>query len=125
MPKKYTKEHEWIEPVSEGHYRIGLTNFAQEQLGDVVTVELPEIGAKVIAGEECAAVESVKAASDIFSPATGTVTNLNDSLEENPELVNESPNSKGWLWEMRLDDESELEGMMNEKDYDEFVGESQ
>lgn len=119
--KQYTKEHEWIEKVGDGRYRIGVTDFAQEQLGDVVSVELPEVGASLSAGAECAVVESVKAASDIYAPADGEVSAVNDALADNPALVNESPEADGWLWEMSVSDESVLADLMDEAAYREFA----
>ncbi|MGI9298506.1 MAG: glycine cleavage system protein GcvH [Gammaproteobacteria bacterium] len=119
--KQYTKEHEWIEAVGEGRYRIGVTDFAQEQLGDVVSVELPEVGASLAAGAECAVIESVKAASDIYAPAAGEVAAVNDALADNPELVNQSPEGDGWLWEMSVSDAGALAGLMDEAAYREFA----
>lgn len=119
--KQYTKEHEWIEKVGDGRYRIGVTDFAQEQLGDVVSVELPEVGASLSAGAECAVVESVKAASDIYAPADGEVSAVNDALADNPALVNESPEADGWLWEMSVSDEGALSDLMDEAAYREFA----
>ena len=124
MSKKYTKDHEWIEAQGD-IWRVGITNFAQEQLGDVVMVELPDIGRNVAVGEECAVIESVKAASDIYSPAAGEITAVNGDLEDNPALVNESPETEGWLMELRLNDESVLLSLMDADAYAKFVEESQ
>lgn len=124
MSKKFTKEHEWIE-ASGGNYRVGITNYAQEQLGDVVAVELPEVGQALGEHEECAVIESVKAASDIYAPAAGVVTAINDALEDEPGLVNESAEDKGWLWEMSLADASVLDGLMDAAAYQKFVEESE
>ena len=118
---KYTKKHEWIAPSGEGRYRVGITDFAQEQLGDVVSVELPETGQSLSAGGESAVIESVKVAEDIFSPVAGEVVAINDSLTDNPELVNESPEENGWLWEMTVADESAFADLMDEDSYREFA----
>ncbi len=119
--KKYTNAHEWIAESGEGKYRVGITDFAQGQLGDVVSVELPDPGKELKKDEDCAVIESVKAASDIYAPVSGEITLVNDSLADNPGLVNESPESEGWLWEMTLSDPSELEGLMDESAYQKFV----
>jgi glycine cleavage system H protein len=124
MSKKYTKEHEWIEADGDS-YRVGITHYAQEQLGDVVTVELPETGRTLAAGEECAVIESVKAASDIYSPAAGEVTAINDALADDPAMINESPESDGWLWKMTLADAGILDGLMDADAYAKFVEEAQ
>lgn len=119
--KHYTKEHEWIEAAGDGRFRVGITDFAQEQLGDVVSVELPETGRTLSAGEECAVIESVKAASDIYAPLAGEVAAVNDALSDNPALVNESPEENGWLWEMSVADESALSELMDEAAYRQFA----
>ena len=124
MSKKYTQEHEWIEPQGE-NWRVGITDFAQEQLGDVVMVELPEVGRKVTAGEECMAIESVKAASDIYSPVAGTITEVNEALTDNPALVNEAPEGDGWLFTLQADNPGELEALMDAAAYEKFVEETQ
>lgn len=127
MSKKYTQEHEWLEPLENGRWRVGITEFAQEQLGDIVMVETPEVGRKVKAGEECAVIESVKSASDVYAPADGEVTAVNEELADNPALVNESAEERGWLWEMTLDDAGAdaVDGMMNRDAYDQFARESE
>lgn len=125
MSKKYTREHEWIETVASGGYRIGVTDYAQEQLGDVVAVELPDVGRELSLNEECAVIESVKAASDIYSPIAGVITAVNESLNDNPALVNESPEADGWLWEMTLNDEGGLAALMDGEAYAKFIAESQ
>lgn len=122
--KKYTKDHEWIEQNGAA-YRVGITDFAQEQLGDVVVVDLPEVGKELNAGDECMAIESVKAASDIYSPAAGAITAVNDALTDNPALVNESPEKDGWLFDMTLTDPSALNSLMTADQYQQFVEQSQ
>ena len=113
---RYTSEHEWL-LISENEATIGITDFAQEQLGDVVYIELPDIGTKVKQGETFGTIESVKAVSDLFSPGSGEVVDRNESLTKSPELVNESPYEKGWLIKVRIDDTSELENLLDAKAY--------
>lgn len=117
--EKYSKEHEWIR-VEGDIGTIGISNHAQEQLGDVVYVELPEIGASVEAGGQAAVVESVKAASEIYTPVTGEVVEVNDRLTEEPGLINESPIGDGWFFKIRIG--SGLpDGLMDENAYNEFL----
>ena len=113
---RYTPTHEWI-LVDGDVITVGITDFAQEQLGDVVFVELPEVDAVVTAGDGMAVVESVKAASDIYAPADGTVLAVNDSLEEAPELVNSDPFEDGWFFRMRVSDTGELDDLMDAESY--------
>lgn len=122
MSKKFTKNHEWIESTGDV-YRIGITTYAQEQLGDVVSVEFPDVGRTLAGGEEFAVIESVKAASEIYSPAAGEVTAVNDALADNPALVNESPEADGWLIELRVGDASGLGDLMDAAAYEKFVEE--
>jgi glycine cleavage system H protein len=117
---KYTREHEWIR-VEGDVGTIGITPYAQEQLGDVVFVELPQAGRKVAKGEACAVVESVKAASDIYAPVSGEVTEANAALGDAPGEVNAEPMGKGWFFKLRLADKSELDGLMDEAGYGAFV----
>jgi glycine cleavage system H protein len=117
---KYSKEHEWIR--AEGDLgTIGITQYAQEQLGDVVFVELPQAGRKVAKGEACAVVESVKAASDIYAPVSGEVTEANAALTDAPGDVNAEPMGKGWFFKLKLSDKGELDGLMDEAAYAAFV----
>jgi len=117
---KYSKEHEWIR--LEGDIAtVGISNFAQEQLGDVVFVELPEVGKQVVQNGDAAVVESVKAASEVYAPLTGKIVEVNAALEEDPELVNQSPTGDGWFMKIRLSDASQLEGMMDEAAYNDFT----
>ncbi|MFY0665299.1 MAG: glycine cleavage system protein GcvH [Natronospirillum sp.] len=113
---KYTNTHEWI-LIDGDTITVGITDFAQEQLGDVVFVDLPEVDAEVVAGDGIAVVESVKAASDIYAPVTGTVIAINESLEDAPELVNSDPFEDGWFFKMKVHDVSELEGFMDADSY--------
>ena len=117
---KYSQEHEWIS-VEGDVGTIGITPYAQEQLGDVVFVELPQAGRKVAKGEACAVVESVKAASDIYAPVSGEVTEANAALADTPGDVNAEPTGKGWFFKLRLSNKSELDGLMDEAAYAAFV----
>lgn len=119
---KYTKEHEWIR-VDGDIGTIGITDYAQEQLGDVVFVDLPEIGSEVAAGGEVAVVESVKAASDVYTPVTGEVLEVNNALEDKPETINEDPLHAGWFMKVRIADPSELDGLMDEAAYTKYIEE--
>lgn len=116
----FTKDHEWID-VQGATATVGVTDYAQIQLGDIVFVELPASGTKVTKGGEAAVVESVKAASDVYAPVSGTVSESNPGLEAEPALVNTSPESDGWFFTLVLDDAGELEGLMNEAAYKAFV----
>ena len=117
---RFTQEHEWIR-VEEGIGTVGITDYAQKQLGDVVFVELPSVGTAVSKGEAAAVVESVKAASEVYAPVSGEVTAVNDGLVEEPELVNAEPMDGGWFMKIRLTDESELESLMDEPTYKEML----
>jgi len=116
MTTYYTDEHEWI-LVEGGTATVGVTDYAQAQLGDIVFVELPALGANVAKGGEAAVVESVKAASDVYAPVTGTVSAINPALEEDPALVNSSPEADGWFFKLALADPAELEGLMDAAAY--------
>ncbi|MEM1051831.1 MAG: glycine cleavage system protein GcvH [Pseudomonadota bacterium] len=120
MPRYFTDEHEWIDVEGESA-TVGITDYAQEQLGDIVFVELPSVGTMLDKGGDAAVVESVKAASDVYSPISGEVTEGNNALEEDPALVNSSPEEEGWFYRMSIGDASELEGLMDDKAYKAFV----
>src|SRR5215470_16964340 len=120
MSTHYTKEHEWVR-VDGDTAMIGITAYAAEQLGDVVFVELPEIGRKVTKGDGAAVVESVKAASDVYSPISGEVVEANSGLVDNPGTVNESPEDGGWFVKIRLSDKGELGGLLDEAGYKGFL----
>ena len=122
MTVKYTREHEWIR-IEGDTATVGITLYAQEQLGDVVFVELPEPDTAADQGAEVAVVESVKAASDIYAPVTGTIIESNAELSDRPELVNEDPENDGWFFKMNLSDTSELEDLLGEADYQAFIQE--
>ncbi|KEO90081.1 glycine cleavage system protein H [Erythrobacter longus] len=120
MPRYFTDEHEWIDVEGESA-TVGITDYAQEQLGDIVFVELPSVGTMLDKGGDAAVVESVKAASDVYAPISGEVTEGNDALEEEPALVNSSPEEEGWFFRMTIGDKAELEGLMDDKGYKAFV----
>ncbi len=114
---KYLKSHEWARDNGDGTVTVGITDHAQDQLGDLVFVELPEMGASVTAGGDCAVVESVKAASDIYSPVSGEIVAINSELEDAPELVNDGPYENGWLFKVKMSDPSELAGLLDADGY--------
>ena len=117
----FTEDHEWIR-VEGGVATVGITDYAQEQLGDLVFVELPETGRSLSKGDVAVVVESVKAASDVYAPVDGEVTEVNDKLSSDPALVNSSATGDGWLWKMKLADKSQLEGLMDEAGYKAMIG---
>lgn len=115
----FTKEHEWI-AVAGSEATVGITSYAQQHLGDLVYVEPPPVGKALAQGKEAAVVESVKAASDVYSPVSGEVTAANQAVVDQPGLVNESPEEKGWLYKMKLSKPDELKALMDRAAYDEF-----
>jgi glycine cleavage system H protein len=117
---KFTEEHEWLR-VEGDEVVVGITEHAAEQLGDLVFVELPEEGATVAKGDEIVTIESVKAASDIQAPLDGTITEVNTAIVENPSLVNEDPLEAGWFFKMAIENKSELDELMDEEAYREFI----
>ncbi len=116
----FTEEHEWLK-VEDGVATVGITDHAQEQLGDLVFVELPDVGRTLKKDEEGAVVESVKAASDVYAPASGEVVEINEAVSSEAELVNREAEGNGWLYKMKLSDPSELEGLMDRKAYTNFI----
>jgi glycine cleavage system H protein len=122
MTVYYTREHEWV-GVEGDSATVGITQFAQEQLGDVVFVEVPEAGRAVTQGGEAATVESVKAASEVYAPVSGTVTEGNQALADDPSLVNQDPEGAGWFFKLTLADNHELSGLMDRAQYDAFCAE--
>ena len=114
---KYSKDHEWVRLEEDGSVTVGVTDHAQAALGDMVFVELPEIGATLAEGDACAVVESVKAASDVYSPLNGEVTEGNQALADAPELVNQDPYGDGWIYRMKLDNEDDLGDLMSAEEY--------
>jgi glycine cleavage system H protein len=120
---KYTREHEWARREGD-RVRVGITAFAQEQLGDVVFVELPKAGARVTAAQTFGVVESVKAVSDLFAPVSGDVVEVNAELAKKPETVNADPYGDGWMMIVKMADAAELDGLMSAEDYQKFIAES-
>ena len=120
MPVYFTKDHEWIR-VDGNNATVGISNHAQEQLGDIVFAETPEAGRSLRKGEEAAVVESVKAASDVYSPISGTVIEGNPALADDPAIINNDPEGAGWFFKLDVTDPSELEGLMDEAAYRDFV----
>jgi glycine cleavage system H protein len=118
---RYTAEHEWVRPGGDA-VRIGITGYAQEALGDIVFISLPDDGTRVNAGQPCGEVESTKSVSEIYAPITGTVTARNPALEESPELANADPYGEGWMFEVRPDDPGEVEGLLSAAEYEEGLG---
>lgn len=119
MARYFTEDHEWID-VDGDTATVGITDYAQSQLGDIVFVEVPDTGAALTKGGDAAVVESVKAASDVYSPVTGTVTEGNGALEEDPALANTAPGGEGWFFKLTIADASELDGLMDEAAYKAF-----
>lgn len=114
---KYLSSHEWARLEDDGTVTVGITDFAQDMLGDVVFVELPELGSTINAGDEAGVVESVKAASDIFAPVSGEVVAINEELEDSPELVNKDAYGDGWFFRVKVDDAAELETLLDAEGY--------
>ncbi len=122
---RYTREHEWVRDEGNGEYTVGITEHAQETLGDMVFVDLPEVGSIVSAGDDCAVVESVKAASDIYSPFSGEIVAVNTDLNDSPELVNEQPYQDGWIFRIKISDESQLADLIDAQGYMSLVAASE
>ncbi len=121
MEVKFTKSHEWIR-IEENTATIGITDYAQKELGDIVFVELPEAGDNLIQGQQFATIESTKAAAEVYAPLSGEVLELNAALSDNPQLVNESPQSQGWMVKVRIRDVSQLQSLLDEDAYKDFIG---
>ena len=120
---KYTKQHEWV-AINDGDEKaaVGITDYAQKQLGDIVYVELPEIGVKLNKGDEAAVVESVKAAAEVYSPISGEILEVNENLADSPELINNEAEANGWFFKLVPLEESELEELMDKEGYDKYIG---
>lgn len=120
LPKdlRYTEEHEWIKKEDGNHYRIGITDFAQDELGDIVFVELPSVGDELKADEPFGSVESVKTVSELYAPISGKVVAVNDDLDDSPEFVNESPYEKAWMIVVEADDDAAYESLLSVEDYE-------
>lgn len=120
---KYAKSHEWVRDDGDGVVTVGISDFAQEKMTELVYVELPEADREIEAGDELAVVESVKSASDIYAPVSGTVIEVNAALEDDPTLVNSAPYSDGWMFQIRLSDPGTLDALMNAADYEKLISE--
>ncbi len=118
----YSEEHEWVKE-EDGKYRIGITHFAQSELGDIVFVELPQVGDQLKSDEPFGSVESVKTVSELYAPLTGKVVEVNEELEDSPELVNESPYEGAWMVVVEIDDKAELDELMSAEKYEEMIAE--
>ena len=122
--RRYTKEHEWVR-VEDNMGTVGITDYAQDQLGDIVYVDLPSVGTQVKQLEKLGEIESVKAVSDLYSPVSGEVVEVNQGVNDRPELVNQSPYDEGWLVRVRLADPAELDNLLTAKQYDELIAPAQ
>ena len=114
---KYVKSHEWVKPLPDGSVLIGITDYAQSSLGDLVFVEVPKVGRKLAAGEACAVVESVKAASDVYAPIAGEVIDANPTLADAPETLNNDPYEAGWLWKLKPANLADVDGLLDAAGY--------
>ena len=118
---KYTEEHEWVSRLGDNTVRIGITDYAQDQLGEVVYVQLPEVGQRVDAGGSAGEVESTKSVSEIYAPLAGEVTAVNDALEDQPELINSDPYGEGWIFELTVADPDAIDGLLDAEAYDAVI----
>ena len=114
---RYTKEHEWVSEVSTNRYRVGITDYAQVALGDIVYIQLPKLGEEIGAGKVCGEVESTKSVSEIYAPLSGKVILINNSLDSAPEVLNKEPYGAGWIFEVEISSPSELESLLSAGDY--------
>jgi glycine cleavage system H protein len=123
IPKelRYATTHEWIRAEGDGIYTVGITEHAQDLLGDMVFVDLPDVGDAVAQADDCAVAESVKAASDIYAPLTGEIVEINEQLEDSPELVNSDPYGEGWLFKVQAEDEEEVEALLDAEGYENSI----
>ena len=120
---RYATTHEWVRPEGDGTFTVGISEHAQEPLGDMDFVELPDVGATVSAGDDIAVAESVKAASDVYAPIGGEIVGVNEELEDSPELVNSDPFGDGWLFRIKADDAQEVEGLLDAEGYENSIEE--
>ncbi|NNF52473.1 MAG: glycine cleavage system protein GcvH [Gammaproteobacteria bacterium] len=118
---RYTKDHEWLRQMEDGTVLTGITDHAQDALGDLVFVEVPTVGDKLLAGDACAVVESVKAASDVYCPIDAEITEVNDALADSPELINSDPYGEGWLMRIQPEDAEAVEALMSAEEYEELL----
>lgn len=114
---RYTKEHEWVQEVSEKTYKVGITDYAQGALGDIVYIQLPKVGEAISQGKVCGEVESTKSVSEIYAPVSGTVTSVNSNLDSAPEVLNSDPYGAGWIFEVKVSDESQLTSLLSATEY--------
>jgi glycine cleavage system H protein len=114
---RYTKEHEWVQEVSAQTYKVGITDYAQGALGDIVYIQLPKVGEALSQGKVCGEVESTKSVSEIYAPVSGTVTSINSNLDSAPEVLNSDPYGAGWIFEVEVSDESQLTSLLSATDY--------
>ncbi len=119
---RYTRDHEWVR-VEDGRARVGISDYAQDALGDVVYVELPDIGLNVLASASCCEVESTKSVSEVYAPVSGTIVEVNEGLADSPEQINQDPYGDGWLFVIELSDAAELDGLLDAAAYQAFVAE--
>ena len=119
----YTKTHEWVKQDADGTVTVGVSDHAQNLLGDMVFIELPDVGAEYNTGDDCAVVESVKAASDVYCPVSGEITDINEALVDAPEMVNQDPYGDGWLFKLKPNDAGEVEDLLNAEAYKELAEE--
>ena len=122
---RYTQDHEWVRDNGDGTVTVGITDHAQEALGDLVFVEIPEVGQSLAVGDACAVVESVKAASDVYSPLAGEVVEANEALSEAPERINEDPYGEGWIFRLALKDPADLDQLLNAEAYEQLLAEEE
>lgn len=119
---RYTSDHEWVRTTESGAVRVGITHYAQEALGDVVYVSLPEVGETVAVGDSCGEVESTKSVSDLYAPLAGTITVVNDALDATPELVNSAPYTEGWMYELELAEDADTSALLDASAYRAEIG---
>tara|TARA_Y100001958_G_C20815772_1_gene272868 strand:+ start:65 stop:445 length:381 start_codon:yes stop_codon:yes gene_type:complete len=117
---KFTKDHEWLN-LQEGLAIVGITDYAQSQLGDIVFIEMPQVSTKIAASESFGAIEAVKTVADLFAPASGEVIEINEDLDSNPDLVNSDPYNEGWIVKLKIDNNDEINELMNYDEYQEFI----
>lgn len=122
---RFSREHEWVREEEDGTFTIGISHYAQDALGDIVFVELPSVGETLEAEEEFGVVESVKAVSDLYAPITGEVVEINDELEDSPELINESPYGSGWIVRVKIENRDEFTALLDVDGYEEFLKQSE
>jgi glycine cleavage system H protein len=118
---RYTKEHEWVEQTSDGKFRVGITDFAQAALGDIVYIQLPKVGENIAQGKVCGEVESTKSVSEIYAPLTGKIVSVNSELDAAPEILNSDPYGAGWIIEVEVSESSQLDSLLSPTDYQALI----